>query len=109
MPESYRAEFQPATEGMPGILSLAGRISYHQAPHLRAALFEAIEKTRTHQLMVKLGNVESMDTASLAVLVEGLIATHGTDSEIFLCSPSESVRRIFHLAGLDGALARCIA
>ena len=107
MPLTYHADFQAEAEEKAGVLSLAGRISYHQAPHLRASLFEAIDNTRTSHLLVDLAEVEAMDTASLAVLVEGLIATEGKGPEIFLCAPSESVRRIFRLAGLNGALAQC--
>ncbi len=107
MPVTYRAEFQPEEEAKAGVLSLIGRISHHEAPQLRASLFEAIDTARTSHLLVDLAEVEAMDTASVAVLVEGLIATEGKEPEIFLCAPSDSVRRIFHLAGLEGALARC--
>lgn len=105
MPDTFQAVFKPAAPERPGILALSGRISYHQAPELRAVLFEAID--RDLPVLIDLGKVETMDTATLAVLVEGLVATEEKGQELYLCSPSDSVRRIFHLAGLDGALARC--
>ena len=106
MPTSFQTEFQPEAANRPAVFSLMGRISYREAGQMRTALFEAIDREELH-LLVDLAEVETMDTAALAVLVEGLIATENTEKEIFLCTPSDSVRRIFHLAGLEGALAKC--
>lgn len=105
MSASFQAELKIEAPESPGVLSLAGRISYHEAPELRTVLFEAIDRERP--VLVDLGKVETMDTAALAVLVEGLVATEQKGQEILLCTPSDGVRRMFHLAGLDGALARC--
>ena len=102
----FQAEFLPDTDERPGILSLTGRISYREAPHFRAALFEVVSRGGQH-LLVDLAEVEAMDTAALAVLVEGMVATEDKKQEIFLCTPSDSGRRIFHLAGLESVLARC--
>ncbi len=106
MPSPFQAEFAPETDERPGILSLSGRISYREAAHLRVQLFETISHGGQH-LLIDLAEVEAMDTAALAVLVEGMVATEDKKQEIFLCTPSDSVRRIFHLAGLEGALAKC--
>ena len=48
-----------------------------------------------------------LDTAAMAVLLEGLIATHGKGPEIFLVGASESVTKVFQLAGFEDALLRC--
>lgn len=105
MSDTFQAVYQPAALQRPGILALSGEISYHEAPQLREALSDAID--RGGPVLIDLGKVETMDTAALAVLVEGLVTTEAQGQELFLCTPSDSVRRIFHLAGLDGALARC--
>lgn len=105
MSEGFQVVFEPAAPERPNILTLSGRISYHEASRLRSALFEAIDLDRP--VLVDLGRVETMDTAALAVLVEGLATTEQKGQELLLCTPSASVRRVFHLAGLDGALARC--
>lgn len=39
--------------------------------------------------------------------MEGLISTRELATEIFLCGPAETVRKVFHLAGLDEALGKC--
>ncbi len=100
-------EFLPDAREASAILRLGGRASYREAPDLRRALFDAIAAVRDKNLVVELGRVERMDTAALAVLVEALIATRGGEPPIFLISPSESVRRVFDLAGLEEALTRC--
>ncbi len=100
-------EFLPDAREASAILRLEGRASYREAPELRRAVFDAIAATREKNLVVELGRVEKIDTAALAVLVEALIATRDGDPPIFLISPSESVRRVFHLAGLEEALTRC--
>lgn len=105
MPTTFQVEFSPKEAKRPGVLMLSGRISYHEAPELRTALFGALDEGET--LLIDLAQVETIDTAALAVLVEGLIATEEKGQEILLCTPSDGVRRMFHLAGLDGALARC--
>ena len=56
---------------------------------------------------MELQEVEHIDTAAMAVLVEGLVATHENGPAVFLVSPNESVRRVFELAGLEDALLRC--
>ncbi len=100
-------EFLPEAREASAILRLGGRASYREAPELRRAVFDAIAATHDKNLVVELERVEKMDTAALAVLVEALIVTRDGEPPIFLISPSDSVRRVFHLAGLEEALTRC--
>ena len=84
-----------------------GRISYHEAPEFRALLLGEISRTTASALVVELGGVEHIDTAGLAVLVEGLLAGRERGLRILLCQPSESVLQIFRLAGFHDALDTC--
>lgn len=89
-------------------LHLTGRATYKEAPELRRRLFEAIaEEPNEGRLVVELADVETMDTAAMAVLVEGLMATRKEGPNIYFCTPSDSVRDVFRLAGLEQALSRC--
>jgi anti-anti-sigma factor len=88
-------------------LRLAGTATYHEAPELRQAVFEAIDRARGKNLVVELEEVVRMDTAALAVLVEALMVTKDGDPAVFLMHPNPSVRRVFRLAGLEDALTRC--
>lgn len=91
-----------------GVLTLQGTATYHEAPALRRELLSAMAHRGAENLVVDLAAVERMDTAAMAVLVEGLLAAHGDHGpQLYFCSPSESVRKVFHLAGLDDAVARC--
>ena len=45
--------------------------------------------------------------ASLAVLVEGLAAGHEQQSTVVLCGPSQELRDLFRLAGLEGSVCGC--
>jgi anti-sigma B factor antagonist len=100
-------ELEPDARPATVMLRLRGSATYHEAPELRRALFEAIGRAQDKNLVVELEKVERMDTAALAVLVEGLMATRDGDPAVFLMHPSESVRRVFRLAGLEDALTRC--
>lgn len=89
-------------------LHLTGRATYKEAPELRRRLFEAIaEEPEGGRLVVELADVDTMDTAAMAVLVEGLMATRHEGPDLFFCTPSDSVRDVFRLAGLEQALSRC--
>lgn len=89
------------------VLHLRGDATYVEAPELRRRLFEAVAERPSGRLVLELAEVEKMDTAAMAVLVEGLLATRGKPTEIYFCTPSESVRKVFELTGLAEALSRC--
>lgn len=99
----------PETPKPHASLALTGRVSYADATELRAILFEMIHGDAPHHIVVELGALERIDTAGVAVLVEGLIAAHATDQKMLLCEPSDMVRATFELAGLQEALRSCCA
>jgi anti-anti-sigma factor len=100
-------EFVPDAREATATLKLSGRAGYREAPKLRRALFDAIAASTGKNLVVELAHLEKMDTAAMAVLVEGCIATRDGEPPIFLMCPSRSVREVFELAGLEEALTRC--
>ncbi|MFQ5526948.1 MAG: STAS domain-containing protein [Thermoanaerobaculia bacterium] len=102
-----KIEFVAPSRQSPAVLVVGGRATFRQAPALRRSLFEAISTTSQGPLMVDLSEVRRMDTASMAVLVEGIISTRDLAPEVLLCGPTERVRRVFRLAGLDEALGKC--
>ncbi|MEE8366814.1 MAG: STAS domain-containing protein [Thermoanaerobaculia bacterium] len=104
---SLEVEFSPDAMEATGKLFLRGRAGFKEAHYLRKALFDAIAVSGDKNLVVELGEMEWMDTTCMAVLVEGLMATREGTTAIFLMCPSESVRKIFQLAGLEEALTRC--
>jgi len=100
-------EFDPDDREATAALRLSGVASFREAPELRRALFDAISVSKGKNLVVELGGIREMDTAAMAVLVEGCIATRDGEPAVFLMCASESVRKVFKLAGLEEALTRC--
>ena len=100
-------EFVPDAMEATALLHLRGRAGYREAPELRRKVFDAISVSADKNLVIELDEVETMDTAALAVLVEALMATRDGSPPIFLMCASDSVRQVFRLAGLEEALTRC--
>ncbi len=101
--------FQTEVQEIPGrpdvlMLLVQGRISYHEAPEFREIIFDKVANTRGSVLVVDLGGVEQIDTAGLAVLLEGLLSAQLRDLQVLLCQPSESVVQVFRMANLNEAL-----
>ena len=104
---SLAINFSPDSRPATATLELGGEVSFREALELRTAVFDAIAQSTGKNLVIELAQIESMDTAALAVLVEACIATRDGDPTVFLMSASESVRKVFKLAGLEEALTRC--
>ena len=100
-----------ATPEMPDILVLhvRGRVTYRNASELRHRVLTEIERTVATKLILELDDVEQMDTAGAAVLVEAVMQGKDRDVEVMLCAPSQSVLRIFRLAGLSDVLESCFS
>ena len=88
-------------------LFVRGRIRYPQAPALRQAILDWVTGSSASRLMIELDEVEEMDTSGAAVLVEALVIGRDRSKQMLLCSPSESVMRLFQLAGFEEALEAC--
>jgi anti-anti-sigma factor len=89
------------------MLSLEGVVTFREAPELRSRLLEAIEAHPDRNLVVELSKVERFDTAAMAVLLEGLMLTHEQGPEVYLVGATDSVAKVFRLAGFEEALLRC--
>lgn len=106
---SLSIEFEPEAMPASAMFRLRGQASYREAAELRRALFEAIEATDDRNLIVELEEVDSIDTAAMAVLIEALKITHDRGPDMYLVCASEAVRLVFRLAGLEDALTRCFS
>lgn len=92
-----------------GLLRVRGVATFREAPELRERLFEAIDRAGGAPTIVDLESVSRIDTAAVAVLVEGLARSLEAGGDLFLTAPSVSVQRVFELAGLPEALNRCFS
>ena len=103
---------QVGVEPNPGLpdtamILLEGRLTRDEVPDVHGALLHAVEETDRGRVVLELSEVEAMDTAGAALLVEAFRAARTRNRSILLCSPSDSVLKIFRLAGFDDVLARC--
>ncbi len=88
-------------------LRIAGRVSQEEAPALRKRIMDVLHAKSEPQIVLALGKVDSMDTAGAAVLVEAILEGRRTGKKVLLCSPSDSVMRMFEMAGLEVAFEAC--
>lgn len=92
-----------------GTIRLRGRVTHDEAPEARTALLDEMGKQTGSKVVLELGGVESIDTSGAAVLAEVFKAGVSKGKRVLLCSPSESVLRIFRLAGFEDVLNHCCA
>ena len=100
-------EFVPRGEADADLFLVRGIASMRDALSLRRSLRQAISESSQRFLLVDLHGVQRIDIAAIAMLVEALLCRADDSPEILLCGPSESVRRVFRMAHLQGLLGRC--
>ncbi len=104
-----RLAFQTEVQGIPGRsdvfrIVVQGIISYHEAPEFREIILREVTRSPGMFLIIDLGKVARIDTAGLAVLIEGLLAGRQRNLQVLLCQPSPSVLRLFRMANLRDVL-----
>jgi len=92
-----------------GTIHLKGRVTLQEATRFRESILSELSQSSATKLVLQLSGVEEMDTAGAAVLAEALKAGQNRGMRVLLCSPSESVLRIFRLAGFAEVLDQCCA
>jgi anti-anti-sigma factor len=105
----FQAQIRPPDPAMPDVagMRLAGEVDYEDASALRDLLVDQIDRTDAESFVLELSGVRRLDTAGAAVLVEGLMRARGRRMRMLLCSPSESVTRMFQLGGFEEVLEAC--
>jgi anti-sigma B factor antagonist len=87
-------------QSRPNVLPLKGEIDLHVSPTVTASLNEMIEK-KPVRLVVDLSDVSYIDSAGLAVLIEGMQKVEGYGGKFMLAGLQETVRSIFEISRLD--------
>jgi anti-sigma B factor antagonist len=82
------------------LFEISGRIDSTNAVELGDALTIAIDAGRS-QIVLDLSNVEYMSSAGLRELVTALKKVKKGTGDLRLASPSDRVREVLELAGLD--------
>ncbi len=81
------------------VVSPVGEVGYHEAPALRTALREALDR-RPKRLIADLAGVGYMATPGLATLIEALQISKRTSVPLVVCGLTDRVRAIFEIARL---------
>ena len=105
--DQFAVDYDPQAGRYTAMLTVRGAVTHREAPELRRELLRAIKAHPERNLVVELSEVEKFDTAAMAVLLEGLMLTTGIEPEVFLVGASDSVTKVFSLAGFEDALVRC--
>ena len=107
---AFHAAVKPI-EGLPqaSTMTLAGRVTLDEASAARDEILGWLASTDAERIVMELSSVEKMDTSGAAVLAEAIRVGQDRGQRILLCSPSESVLKIFQLAGFEEVLQCCCA
>ncbi|HST55036.1 MAG TPA: STAS domain-containing protein [Solirubrobacteraceae bacterium] len=99
-PALLTLEFEGAGHG-PLRAIVAGEIDFASAPSMQARITAACDRARTRQLILDLAGVGFMDSSGLRVLLHLRRELAGEHGGLVLLGPTEEVRHILTLTGLD--------
>ena len=97
-----RSSVAGAKTERPKILRLEGEIDSHSSPPMAAELRSMI-KDKPKKLVVDLSKVPYIDSAGLAVLIDGMRKVEAYRGKLYLAGMQDSVRVIFETSRLDQA------
>ena len=84
-------------------LAPAGEIDVSTAPQMRELLVDAIASG--HPVVVDLGAVTFIDSTGIGVFVMAHKRLDANGSMMVLCAPTEQVRALLEITGLDAVMA----
>jgi anti-sigma B factor antagonist len=84
---------------------VSGEIDFASAPSMQARLIAACEREHSSSLILDLTAVEFMDSSGLRVLLHLQRELSADRGALVLLGPTEEVRKILKLTGLDQHLA----
>ena len=90
------------TDGDAAVIALDGRFDAHEVDRFRAEL-DRVAAGGARHLSVDLDDVNFLDSSALAELVRGMKHARQEGGDLTLRSPSDPVRVILELTGLDRA------
>jgi anti-sigma B factor antagonist len=82
------------------VLDVAGELDLYTAGTLKERLRSLTDQGR-HRIVVNLESVEFMDSTALGVLIGARKRAREHDGEVALAGPTEPVRKVLSITGLD--------
>ncbi len=86
------------------LFEIAGRVDSNNAAELGGALDRAVEEGKTN-LVLDLSGVDYMSSAGLREMVRVMKVVKKKGGDLRIASPSDRVREVLELAGLDSIFA----
>ena len=81
-------------------IRLEGELDHHSAEALREKATEAIEKNAVKHIVLNLEGLSFMDSSGLGVILGRYKQIKQVQGEMYVCSISPFVRRLFEMSGL---------
>ncbi|MBO4980149.1 MAG: anti-sigma factor antagonist [Clostridia bacterium] len=81
-------------------VTLKGEIDHHSAVKMRSGIDKLLEESRPSTLILDLGSIEFMDSSGLGLIMGRYKKMNELGGELIVCNPSDSILKIFRLAGL---------
>jgi anti-sigma B factor antagonist len=91
------------TEGEWTVLDVRGDLDVYSSPTLRHQILDRIQRGDS-RIIVDLEHVDFLDSAGVAVMINGLRLATNSDGTLVLVQPGDQVRRMLRLTNLDQVL-----
>lgn len=82
------------------VVRLTGELDHHEAEKLREQWKDHIYENAVKHVLLNLGGVSFMDSSGLGVVLGRYKEILQLDGELFVCSVTPSVERLFEMSGL---------
>ena len=91
------------SEGEWTILDVRGDVDVYSSPALRHHIIDRIQHGNT-RIIIDLEHVDFLDSAGVAVMINGLRLATNSDGTLVLVQPGDQVRRMLRITNLDQVL-----
>ena len=82
------------------LIEIEGEVDVYTAPQLKQQMIALLEAGNI-VMIVDLSKVDYLDSTALGVLIGGLKRVRERDGNLPLICPSQRIRRVFEITGLD--------
>ena len=91
------------SEGDWTVLDVRGDLDVYSSPALRHQILDRIQRGDS-RIIIDLEHVDFLDSAGVAVMINGLRLATNSDGTLVLVQPGDQVRRMLRLTNLDQVL-----
>ncbi len=86
--------------------SLKGDIDHHGSAEMRIQIDGELERTTPPLLTLDFGEVGFMDSSGIGLILGRARKVSGWNGKVVITSPSDQVRKILRLSGLEGMIKK---